>query len=124
MDEDKDGKLDVGEIKRALEKMGLRPSIQEIKDLMKKADANNNGTIEIEEFGQLWQSVKSNEYADQVGGIAKLNTLRMQDLNKYPEPSNKWKKVGDSGYHGTVGGGVYKKDKKAPPPKKSISDLP
>jgi len=93
--------------------------------LSKKVDQNSNGKVEFEEFSQLWQLIQSNEYAEQVGGMAKLKVMRMQDVGKYPEPTGKWQKTHDSGFYGSTGGGVYKKDsKKGPPPKKNISDLP
>lgn len=38
---------------------------------------------------QLWKKISSNEYAAQVGGMIKLNTMRMQDVGKYPEPTGK-----------------------------------
>jgi len=129
IDEDHDGYIDEVELKRALEKTGLQPGIQEIKDLIKEVDTNKNGKVELDEFGALWKKISSNEYAEKVGGLTKLNLMRMNDVGKYPEGSGKWKKTNSSGFYGSTGGGVYEREpgpatKKGPPRKKDISELP
>jgi len=125
MDEDGDGFIDQFELKKALELAGLYPSIQEVNDLIKEVDINKNGVVEISEFQSLWEKINSNEYAAKVGGMTRLKTLRMQDAGKYPEPNKSWKKINSSGFYGSTGGGVYKKDQqKKPPPPRNINDLP
>jgi len=62
-----------------MEKIGQIPSNQEIEALIKEVDANNNGKIEFSEFEVLLEMIKSNKYAESVGGIAKL--LKVVDLN-------------------------------------------
>jgi hypothetical protein len=75
--------------------------LQEIEYLIKSVDKNNNGKLEFDEFVevfaffnpflfvQLLKKVENKEYANQVGGIAKLVSLRMADVGKYPEPNGK-----------------------------------
>lgn len=52
-DKDKSGTMDVGELREALKVLGIFTNMQEVKDLMDKADRDGSGTIELDEFVPL-----------------------------------------------------------------------
>lgn len=58
-DLDGDGFIDANELKLAFEKAGTTPSLKEIEELVKEADANKNGKIELAEFDKLLDLVRS-----------------------------------------------------------------
>ena len=49
-DRDGDGTIDNSELKAVMVSLGTNPSDQEVADLVKKVDTDQNGTIDFEEF--------------------------------------------------------------------------
>ena len=52
-DANRSGKLDVRELRRALEAAGLQPSAKEAERILVKFDADGNGLLDLSEFSQL-----------------------------------------------------------------------
>jgi Ca2+-binding EF-hand superfamily protein len=48
--------MDVGELREALKVLGIFSNMQEVKDLMEKADKDGSGSIELDEFVPLMAS--------------------------------------------------------------------
>merc|ERR1711958_8230 len=57
LDADKSGFLEPSEIKQVLEQFGAAPSDENVKDVMKDLDTDNNGKIDQSEFAELFKKV-------------------------------------------------------------------
>ena len=57
-DRDKNGKLDGGELRAALQHIGLNPNLKEASELLKSYDADRSGTMEMDEFVLLVEDLR------------------------------------------------------------------
>jgi len=63
-DKDRDGVINVHDLKKALLEMGEKVSEEELRELIAEVDINKNYTIEEEEFLQLMSAIKTGEVAN------------------------------------------------------------
>ena len=67
-DNDNDGKIDIAELGKAIQKMGQKLTEDDLKEMIKEVDSDYNGTIEFSEFVQLMESkMKDNDSFDKKG---------------------------------------------------------
>lgn len=52
-DKDGDGKIDKGELKHVLTSIGEKLTEEEVDEMLREADTNNDGVIDIKEFSNL-----------------------------------------------------------------------
>jgi len=55
-DNDNDGKIDLAELGKAIEKMGQKLSMEDLREIVKEVDSDYNGTVEFDEFISLMES--------------------------------------------------------------------
>lgn len=53
IDNNKNGKVDIGELRTALKGNGMKIPDDQIKNMLKAADANNDGNVNFDEFKAL-----------------------------------------------------------------------
>ncbi|KAI9481501.1 MAG: calmodulin [Benjaminiella poitrasii] len=63
-DKNGDGKIDATEIGQVMRSLGQNPSDQELNDMIKDVDVDNNGTIDFEEFLTIMSRVKDSDNSD------------------------------------------------------------
>ena len=57
-DQDKDGEIDMEELRRIFRQMGQDPSQDELIDVLVEVDADGNGIIEYDEFKLMIEKMK------------------------------------------------------------------
>ena len=66
-DNDNDGKIDIAELGKAIQKMGQKLTEDDLKEMIKEVDSDYNGTIEFSEFVQLMESkMKDNDSEEEI----------------------------------------------------------
>lgn len=63
-DKDRDGHINIHDLRKALQEMGEKVSEEELRELIAEVDINKNGNIEEEEFLQLMSALKTGEVAN------------------------------------------------------------
>ena len=72
-DNDNDGKIDIAELGKAIQKMGQKLTEDDLKEMIKEVDSDYNGTIEFSEFVQLMESkMKDNDSEEEIFEALKI----------------------------------------------------
>ena len=73
-DNDNDGKIDIAELGKAIQKMGQKLTEDDLKEMIKEVDSDYNGTIEFSEFVQLMESkMKDNDSEEEIFEAFKIS---------------------------------------------------
>ncbi|KAI8967427.1 putative calmodulin [Mycotypha africana] len=62
-DKNGDGTIDINELSQVMRNLGQEASDAEVKDMIKEVDADNNGTIDFQEFLTIMSRMKANDDA-------------------------------------------------------------
>jgi len=137
-DLDGNGHIDESELTKVMQEIGEPCSQQLITEAIAEVDLDNNGTVEFDEFLQVISNLKKGKKPTVFGSAVNKKTnvfqqkIENQTKKDYEEGKKKksWSTTGNSGGYSLEGkykSGIVKtptKFSKAPPSKKSVSDLP
>ena len=74
-DKDKDGKISAKELENAMQSMGQNPTVDEVQEMMREVDLNQDGKIDFDEFMYLMtKSSSDTQTEDEV-----INAFRVFD---------------------------------------------
>ena len=74
-DKDKDGKISAKELENAMQSMGQNPTVDEVQEMMREVDLNQDGKIDFDEFMYLMtKSSPDTQTEDEV-----INAFRVFD---------------------------------------------
>eukprot|EP00808_Paulinella_micropora_P022360 g15807.t1 len=82
IDRNGNGSISVVELQEAFEQMGHEISVDEVKDLIKKADKDHNGAVEFNEFAKLAEVMEKRFLEDVVKNNESLRSEYEQELNE------------------------------------------
>ena len=67
LDRDKNGTISIDELGVAMKSIGMRPSVKELKKIMKSADIDKSGTLSFAEFAKLLMRELNKNKIEEIG---------------------------------------------------------
>ena len=75
-DADGSGRIELRELREALEQLGLSASAVQVREVMRRHDVDHSGTLDLEEFVEITRAVEEMIVAEQIGGARERAAAR------------------------------------------------